>query len=288
MSRIAILADSGCQIAINEIPGVYIVPLQVIINEKTYLDEVDIDSKTVFEMMRKDKLLLPKTSQPSSGAIVEAITQLKEDGYDEVLAITIATGLSSTLSGVHLACEMEKIPVTLIDSKGTAGNHKYLVEVALQLINEGKSREEIKPILEDLVDHSATIIMTSNLDHLKRGGRITPAVAMLANMLKIIPVMKLNMDLGGKIDVLTKVRTVKKANLTIMDHMLSCGVNAKDYILTMEHVLCDEFASQMLAELKKKIGQGVEVAYGLLPSVVGVHMGIGGIGYQYIKKYQSE
>ena len=138
MSRIAILADSGCQIAINEIPGVYIVPLQVIINEKTYLDEVDIDSKTVFEMMRKDKLLLPKTSQPSSGAIVEAITQLKEDGYDEVLAITIATGLSSTLSGVHLACEMEKIPVTLIDSKGTAGNHKYLVEVALQLINEGR------------------------------------------------------------------------------------------------------------------------------------------------------
>ncbi len=73
-----------------------------------------------------------------------------------------------------------------------------------------------------------------------------------------------------------------------MDHMLSCGVNAKDYILTMEHVLCDEFASQMLAELKKKIGQGVEVAYGLLPSVVGVHMGIGGIGYQYIKKYQPE
>ena len=62
-----------------------------------------------------------------------------------------------------------------------------------------------------MVEHSGTVIMVPNLDHLKKGGRITPAVALLAGMLKIVPVMELNYKLGGKIDTLTKVRTVKKA-----------------------------------------------------------------------------
>ncbi len=53
--------------------------------------------------------------------------------------------------------------------------------------------------------------MVPNLEHLKRGGRITPAVARLAGLLKIVPVMELNYELGGKIDSLAKVRTLKKA-----------------------------------------------------------------------------
>ena len=84
------------------------------------------------------------------------------------------------------------MPVTLVDTKGTASNQKYLVEVAAKLAREGKSPEEIKDILEKLVEDSATIIMVPNLEHLKKGGRITPAVAALAGLLKIVPIMKLN------------------------------------------------------------------------------------------------
>ena len=58
--------------------------------------------------------------------------------------------------------------------------------------------------------------MVPNLDHLKKGGRITPAVAALAGLLKIVPIMKLNYSLGGKIDSFGKVRTAKKANLKLL------------------------------------------------------------------------
>lgn len=282
MSKIAVLADSGCQMESSE--GIFIVPLQVTIGENSYRDMCEMDSATVFTMMKNDPLCLPKTSQPSSGDIIQALKDIKEKGYEEVIGISIATGLSSTLSGMKVAAEMVEIPITLIDSKGTAGNHRYLVETAYRYIQKGYDSQTIKIKLEALVEQSATIIMAPNLDHLRRGGRITPAVAVLGGMLKIVPVMKLNMSLGGKIDTLGKVRTIKKALAMMVDDMITNHVTAKDYVITVEHVLCEEQAQELVALIRSKLGEEVQISFGLLPSVVGVHMGIGGIGYQYIPK----
>ena len=153
--------------------------------------------------------------------------------------------------------------------------------------SEGKSPEEIKEILEKLVEDSATIIMVPNLDHLKKGGRITPAVAALAGLLKIVPIMKLNYSLGGKIDSFGKVRTAKKANLKIIDHMVNeCKVNNKNYVFAIEHVLSEDLALEMKQKLIEQIGE-CEILVRELPAVVGAHMGIGGIGYQYIRKYEG-
>ena len=139
-------------------------------------------------------------------------------------------------------------------------------------------------ILEDMIQHSGTIIMAPNLEHLKKGGRITPAVALLAGMLKIVPVMELNYDLGGKIDVLGKVRTLSKAKATLVNRMVELGVNAKEYKITIEHVLCESSALDVKQMILDKIGE-VELELRELPAVVGAHMGVGGIGVQYIKKY---
>ncbi len=282
MSKIAILADSGCQL--NSREGLYIVPLLVTINEDSYLDGIDIDSAQVFEKMKNDPMCMPKTSQPTSGDLVSAMEKIKDAGYDMILGISIATGLSSTLSGMQLAADMVGIPITLVDSKGTAGNQRYLVEVAESCIAKGMPIEAIKETLDALVETSATVIMASNLDHLKRGGRITPAVALLAGMLKIVPVMKLNNALGGKIDTLAKARTQKKARMVMIEDMQAHGVNAKDYKITVEHVLCEEEAKALVDEIKGHFGKEIDIQFGLLPSVVGVHMGIGGLGLQYIHK----
>ena len=176
----------------------------------------------------------------------------------------IATGLSSTLNGMKLACDMVGMPVTLIDTKGTASNHRYLIRVAKTLIDEGKDISEIESILTSMVEESGTLIMAPNLDHLKKGGRIT---------------------LGGKIDTLDKVRTVKKANLKIIDYMVDvCGINNHDYIIAIEHVLVDELAQSMKQILIERIGK-CQIIVRELPAVVGAHMGVGGVGYQFIKKY---
>ncbi|MFQ6794209.1 MAG: DegV family protein [Thomasclavelia sp.] len=288
MKKIAVLADSGCQFPIGSLEdqGIYIVPLTVTMGEQTYLDLQEISAEEVFRRMeRTGEMVL--TSQPSTGSIQGAVHKIKEAGYDHIIALPIATGLSSTLNGMKLACDMVKIPVTLIDTKATASNQRYLIRVAKKLIDEGKSVEEIEKILTSLVEDSGTLIMVPNLDHLKKGGRITPAVAILGNLLKIVPVMKLNYKLGGKIDTFDKVRTIKKANLRIIDHLVNdCHVNNKDYIIAIEHVLVDELANQMKQELIKRIGE-CYITVRELPAVVGAHMGVGGVGYQFIRKYEG-
>ena len=128
--------------------------------------------------------------------------------------------------------------------------------------------------------------MVTDLQHLKRGGRITPAVALLAGLLKIVPVMKLNEDLGGKIDSFDKVRTIKKANKRIVGYFKEKGINSNDYVITIEDVLSDELLDEMVNYTKQELNSDV-IDQGPLPAAVGVHMGIGGIGYQYIKKYKA-
>ena len=288
MKKIAILADSGCQLPIQQLEnqGIFIAPLTITIGEKSYLDQIDIDSLTVFEKMDKENTMV-MTSQPSIGVLEETVNRMKEAGFEHVIALPIATGLSSTLNGMKLAFDMASMDVTLIDTKGTARNQKELVETAHRLVEQGKDIEEIKNILEDMIENSGTIIMVPNLEHLKKGGRITPAVALLAGLLKIVPVMKLNYELGGKIDSLDKVRTVKKANLKIIQHMVEeCHVNSKDYVFAIEHVLSQDLALEMKQKLIDTIGE-CDVIVRELPAVVGAHMGVGGIGYQYIKKYEG-
>lgn len=287
MSKIAILSDSGCQIELGqyEEQGIFIVPLCITMKNKTYLDQKDISSVEVFETMERENIMV-MTSQPPTGEMVTILQRIKDAGYDEVIGLPIATGLSSTLNGMKVAADMVDIPITLIDTKGTAGNHKYLTFTASKLVKEGKTVNEIQAILTEMVEHSGTIIMAPNLEHLKKGGRITPAVALLAGMLKIVPVMELNYDLGGKIDTLAKVRTLSKARATLVNRMIELGVNDKDYKVTIEHVLCEESALEVKQMVLDKIGN-IEIELRELPSVVGAHMGVGGIGVQYIKKYEG-
>lgn len=285
MRKVAILSDSGCQIELGkyEDQGIFIVPLCITMNDQTYLDQKDISSIEVFEKMERENIMV-MTSQPATGEMMNILTRIKDLGYDEVIGLPIATGLSSTLNGMKVAADMLDIPITLIDTKGTAGNHKYLTFTAAKLVKEGKTTEQIQPIIEAMVENSGTIIMAPNLEHLKRGGRITPAVAMLAGMLKIVPVMELNYDLGGRIDTLAKVRTLSKAKVTIVNRLIELGVTAKDYKITIEHVLCEESALEVKKIILDKIGD-IEIEVRELPSVVGAHMGVGGLGLQYIKKY---
>lgn len=105
MSKIAIIADSGCQIDINgEHEGIYIAPLCIGHGSQTYLDQLEITSLDVFNQM-KDTDDMYTTSQPSTGSLMKAMEDAKRDGYDELIGIPIATGLSSTL----MVCRLQLI-----------------------------------------------------------------------------------------------------------------------------------------------------------------------------------
>ena len=106
MEKIAIVADSGCQIPVDsrENEGIFIAPLTITMEGKSYLDDIEIHSIDVFKRMEKDDIMV-MTSQPSTGSLQEAVQKIKDQGYSHVIGLPIATGLSSTMNGMKLACD---------------------------------------------------------------------------------------------------------------------------------------------------------------------------------------
>lgn len=284
MKKIAILVDSGSQIKQDNQYGIFVVPLVISVNNKEYFDGDNITSDEVFDMMALSDVSI-KTSQPSTGSVINVIQEIKRCGFNYIIALPIASGLSDTGNGIRLACQMENIPFTIVDTKATALIQKYLAITAMSKIKEGMEVAKIIDLLNRLIENSGTFITTPNLYHLQKSGRITPALAKLGSMLKVVPIMYLNNNLNGKIDILGKVRTFKRANLKIMDTMINdFGVN-KDYIVVIQHVGCLNFSLEMKDILSERLNTEVQISN--LPTVVGGHMGVGGVGYQFIKKYKN-
>ncbi len=285
MKRYAILVDSGSQIEIGSMDhvGIFVVPLQVIIEDKAYNDQIDISSDEVFKRMAATKCLA-STSQPTQWNLENTIDKIIGSGYDCILALPIASGLSATGLNIMATCKQKEIEVIVVDTKSTASNQRYLAGLARELLESNKDIKEVVEILKNKVERSGTLVMAPNLEHLKRSGRITPGVAILANMMKIVPVMKLEHNLGGKIDILSKVRTVKRANRIIVENMVNNHkINNTDFIIAVQHVHAIELANEAKQMIINMIGEcAVEVRE--LPAVVGAHLGIGGVGYQFIEK----
>ena len=288
MGKVVILTDSSSGIRQAEAQqlGISVLPMPFFINGETLFEDINLTQDTFYEHLTDGAEI--STSMPAVGDLTDRWDELLKE-YDEIVYIPLSSGLSSSCETATALSSDEEYEgkVFVVNNQRISVTQKQSVFDAIRLAESGKSGKEIKDILEDAKFQSSIYIMVDTLYYLKKGGRITPAVAMLGNLLKIVPVMKLNYELGGKIDSLDKVRTVKKANLRIIEHMVDeCKVNNHDYIFAIEHVLAEELAQTMKQVLIDKIGE-CQIVVRELPSVVGAHMGVGGIGYQYIRKYEG-
>ena len=286
MKKVAIVTDSNAGIRQEEAKelGIFVLPMPFTIDDQTYYEDINLTHEEFFEKQLNGAEIF--TSQPVVGNVKELWDQILKD-YDEIVHIPMSSGLSGSCQTAMMLAQEYDNRVFVVDSQRISVTQKYDVIDAKRLADQGKSGQEISDILTENKLNASIYITVNTLDYLKKGGRITPAVATLAGLLKIVPIMKLNYDLGGKIDTFGKVRTAKKANLKIIDHIVNdCKVNNKDYVFAIEHVLCEDLALEMKQKLIEQIGE-CEILVRELPAVVGAHMGIGGIGYQYIRKYEG-
>ena len=130
--------------------------------------------------------------------------------------------------------------------------------------------------------HSGTLIIPNDLQHLKRGGRLTPLAAALGGLLKIKPILKLDEGSQGKIDVFDKVRTMSKA----MSKAVTTFQEAKlddTYTLTVLHSGSEEEGLK-LKTLMEEAFPGMDLYFGLIGAVISCHTGLGCLGIQYIRK----
>lgn len=286
--KLAIITDSGCNYyqEKHEIdhPDVYVVPLQVVDGDKGYRDGVETNPKHTYDLIKQGKLL--KTSSPLMSDIEHMMQSLVEKGVTHVLSIPITAGLSSTSNAFDLVAKQHNLEITHVDCKATARIQYECVMSAQKMIQEGKTIEQIVSVLDQMIKQSCTFVLPVDMKHLSRSGRLTPMAATLASFLKISPILYLDTTTNGKIEQYKKVRTLKKAFSTVIDHFVEAGVDSS-YKVCITHVNAIESGEEFMEMLQEKI-PNADISFVDLVSVVGVHTGLGCVACQYIKKYGGQ
>lgn len=263
-------------------PGLYVLPLTISSDVRTYLEGEEISIEDTYQLMANGQLL--KTSQPPLGLIEELFLKLKAE-YDFLFAVPITSGLSGCISAMQSTAVRYEIPFDYIDCYSTASNQLYLSMAARRMFDQGKTVAEVKPLLEAQALQSVTFVLPTDMNHLVRGGRLTKRAAALAGFFKIIPVLIVNKESGGKNDVYDKVRTLRKAEERVIEYFHEHKVG-KGYRICVAHV-ADQTAGESFYQLMKQHFPEADVYLTNLISAVGVHTGLGCVACQYIKMFED-
>ena len=274
--KIALVTDSSCDLPTEFIQkhGIYVLPLRMVYGCREYRDLVDIDPQEVYDRMPDE---VPTTSQPSSGEIRDLLHQLREEGITRVLAIHISSGLSGTFETVcSISREFKNMDVKVIDSRTLSMGLGFMVREAAYGIAQGLSLSSIVEKVRSLHQGMRLHYVLDTLEYLRRGGRIGKVASAVGGMLNIKPII--SVDEEGKYYAHCKVRGRKKS----IDKMLELAeefIKERRVVAAVMHGGAPEEGEALrkrVASLQK--GNIVELIFGQISPVLGVHTGPGLLG----------
>ena len=215
MGNVAIVTDSNSGISQAEGKefGIYVIPMPFLVDGKLYFEDVDMNKEQFYHFLENDADL--STSQPSPGDVMDLWDKLLKE-YDEIVHIPMSSGLSASCStAMGLARDYDG-KVQVVDNQRISVTMQQAVMDAKHLAAAGKSAAQIKEILEKEALESSIYLMVDTLKYLKKGGRITPAAALLGSALNLKPILQIQ---GDKLDAYKKVRGVKAAKKNMLEAM---------------------------------------------------------------------
>ena len=177
-----IIVDSTADLLPAVKNRVYTVPLTVRFGNEEFIDGVTIDSKSFYEKLIECDAL-PTTSQATPDGFIQQFEAAKQAG-EAVVVITLSAKLSGTYQSAMIAAQ-DYEEVYVVDSASAAIGSGILVELALKLVDEGKTAREIAEILEEKKKKIIVVALVDTLEYLKKGGRISGAVAFAGGLLNI-------------------------------------------------------------------------------------------------------
>ena len=214
MSKIAIVTDSNSGITqqAGKEMGISVLPMPFYINGQLHFEDIDLTQEQFYEALQ-DPNADVTTSQPAPGDVTDLWKKLLED-HDSVVHIPMSSGLSSSCETAQaLSAEFDG-RVQVVNNQRISVTLRRSVVDAMNLRDAGRSASEIREILEDEKFNSSIYIMVDNLKYLKKGGRITPAAALVGSVLNLKPVLQIQ---GEKLDAYAKCRGLRAAKNTMLE-----------------------------------------------------------------------
>lgn len=211
--KIAITTDSNSGILQNESKdkGVFVLPMPFLIDGELYFEGVNLTQEAFYQKLTNEAEV--STSQPSIGELTEFWKEVLIE-YDQIVHIPMSSGLSKSCETATIVAKDFDGKVFVVDNRRISVTLKESVYDAVKQRDRGKSAEEIKEYLEETAAYSSIYIAVDTMKYLKKGGRVTPAAAMIGTILKIKPVLQIH---GARLDRYALVHNTLKAKIAMKD-----------------------------------------------------------------------
>jgi len=278
--HVAVVTDSAADLPQDwaERHGVTVVPLQVIVGDRTYRDGIDLDNQGLKEILTTPGAATPKTSQPPPSQFVERFNAALDRGAEQLLGIFVSGALSGTYGSAAAAMREFEVPTQVIDSRSGSLGVGLLVARAVELLDDGHSLEEVAAELRAVRDRSNIFLTVNTFEYLLRSGRVGRAKAWLGGLLDLKPILSFD-DEGRVIKAGTARGTeaLLEQVLQLLEERLS---GATRYRLGVAHFAVPEIAAELVSRLKEYFDP-VEILSGPTTASLAVHTGPGAWAVAY-------
>lgn len=288
MRDYVILTDSCCDLSAEMAAELelQVLPLSFVMEDReyfNYLDNRDIDPGDFYSRLRGGAL--GTTSAINVAVFTDIMTHLAEQDKD-VLCISFSSGLSTTYQSACIAAEDVAAAhpgsrILVCDSRAASLGQGLLVYLAAQEKRKGKTLEEVRDFVEERKNHICHWFTVDDLNHLKRGGRVSAAAALLGTMLQMKPV--LHVDGEGHLIPVSKVRGRKASVKALLDKMDELVEDPG--VVFISHGDCEEEAVALGEAIRAKYPvERLEINY--VGPVIGNHSGPGTLALFFQGKHK--
>lgn len=283
MRDYVIMTDSCCDLNAQEVRelDLTVLPLAFLMDGKTMLntpDHADMSPEEFFANIAAGKDCT--TAAANVGQFTDAMSKILDEGKD-ILCISFSSALSTTYQSAVIAAEdlrgsYPDAKIIVIDSLCASRGQGMLVHYAVQEKNKGKTIDEVADFVRDTIPHQCHWFTVADLNHLKRGGRVSAAAALAGTMLNIKPVM--HCDSEGKLTPVSKVRGMKAALTELVNTMERIGIAPlSEQTVFICHANCPEHVEFVSNLLRERFGV-TDIRADFIGPVIGAHTGCGTLG----------
>jgi len=270
-----IVTDSSAGIP-SDLLGTYdieVVPLKVHFGRTAYQEGVDIDNRQFYQLLGEAEEL-PTTSQPSAGEFHEVYSRLTANG-DSVISIHISSKLSGTCQSAMAAKAMlPEADITVVDTLSVSMGQGMIVLAAAEAVQKGKTRDEVRGLVERVINGMEILFVVDTLEYLQKGGRIGGAAAFLGTLLNLKPVLEIR---NGRVEPLERVRTRRKAVQRALQVLAERFEGQGPLRLIVLHAECPEEAERLAQQVRETF-TWTSLYLAEISPVIGTHGGPGTLG----------
>ncbi len=264
-----------------------VLPLEVEINGqryRNYLDGREIGNTDFYNLIRSGKT--GTTAAFSVGWLREAMEPVLQAGED-ILFLCFSSGLSVSynavrLAGEELAAEYPSRTIRVIDTLCASMGQGLIVWLAAKRRIAGESLEAVAAYVEENIPRLCHWFTVEDLYHLKRGGRVSAATALLGTMLSIKPV--LHVDDEGHLINMSKARGRKASIQALVDKMKETIIDRS--VVFISHGDCPQDADYLAELVRQELGADVEIHVSYIGPVIGAHSGPGTLALFFLGSHR--